>query len=60
WQEVRIRREFMRFLPMHYMAFGNQSAAAAEIRTHIQLATTGLVQGSGHGRTDALDADKRP
>jgi hypothetical protein len=41
---------------MHYMAFGNQSAAAAEIRTHIQLATTGLVQGSvlGVGVTQTL------
>ena len=29
-----------------YLAFGNQSAAAAEIRTHIELVTTELVQAS--------------
>jgi hypothetical protein len=29
-----------------YMSFGNQSAAAAEIRTHMELVTTELIQGS--------------
>ena len=39
-----------------YMAFGNQSAAAAEIRTHMQLVTTELIQGSalGVGATQTL------
>jgi tetratricopeptide (TPR) repeat protein len=45
WQEVLIRHAFMPFLPAHIL-LGNQSAAAAEIRTHMELVTTELVQAS--------------
>lgn len=37
-----------------YLAFGNQSAAAAEIQTHIELVTTELVQASPLTARDTL------
>lgn len=37
-----------------YLSFGNQSAAASEIRTHIELVTTELVQASALGAGGTL------